>query len=200
MALTIGALATIAVSAPAVAGTREKPNIRFFSGQNSDAHWTPLDSQDPNRMSIELEVGPTVFTDFAGLVLNHVEGQPAPVREPYFYHKEDRAGPSGGSPRLVIIFPNGNMQLRPDQWSTSWQLVGEGDGDGNWDVSGGTCGFLFDATYAQARACFPNGIVSAVILVTDSNFLYPGYTNWVDRLQYNSFEFSHARDNNNSSV
>lgn len=196
-------LATIAfvaamVSAPTALAERVKPNIHFFSGQQSDAHWTPLDSADPNRMSIELEVGPTVGLSFAGFELLHEEGTPPPAREPRFFHKEDRAGPSGGSPRLVIIFPNGNIQLRPDQWSTSWQFVGEGDGDGNWDVVGGNCVSAFDQTYQQALACFPGGIVQNVFLVTDSNFLYPGYVNWVDRLQYNSFEYSHASDSNNS--
>ena len=67
---------------------------------------------------MEFEVG---RVGYAGLELNRAEG-PAPAREPRFFHKEDRAGESGGSPRLVMVFTDGgNIQLRPDQWSTNWQ-------------------------------------------------------------------------------
>ena len=194
----VAAIVAAAIFAPSALAERTKPNIHFFSGQQSDAHWTPKDSADANRMSIELEVGPIVGASYAGFELNRVEGTPPPEREPRFFHKEDRAGASGGSPRLVIVFPNGNIQLRPDEWSTSWQFVGEGDGDGNWDVNGGDCGFRYDVTYAEALACFPDALVQEVFLVTDSNWLYAGgYTNWVDRLQYDGFEYSHARDNSN---
>ena len=182
---------------------RTKPNIHFFSGPQSDAHWTPKDSSDndKNGMSIELEVGPaTAGLTYAGWEFNHVEATPAPTREPYFFHKEDRETASGGSPRLVIVFPNGNIQLRPDQWSTSWQKVGEGDNDGNWDVYGGGCGFRYDVTYQEALACFPDALVQEVFMVSDSNWMpdkATGYTNWVDQIQYNGFVYSHPSDNNN---
>ncbi len=183
------------MSSMAGAQQRVKPTIHFFSGPQSASHWTPEDSSDPNRMSIKFEVGPS---GYAGWEFLHEEGTPAPAREPSFKHKEDRAGASGGSPRLVIIFPNGNIQLRPDQWSTTWQHVGEGDGDGNWDVSGGGCVFRYDVTYAEALACFPNALVQNVIMVSDSSWLYGAYINWVDQIQYNNFVYSHASDNNNS--
>jgi hypothetical protein len=197
--LTVVALVCAAVLAPTASADREKPTIKFFSGKQSDAHWTPKDSADANKQSVELEVGPIVGESFAGLELNHVEGTPAPAREPRFFHKEDRSGPSGGSPRLVMLFSDGGrIELRPDQWSTSWQFVGEGDGDGNWDSNGGACGFQYDVNYEQALACHPDAVVTSAFMVTDSNWLYAGgYTNWVDRLQYNGFEFSHARDNSN---
>ncbi|MDQ3739615.1 MAG: hypothetical protein M3389_01605 [Actinomycetota bacterium] len=192
------AFAAAMVFAPTALAERVKPNIHFFSGPQSDAHWTPQDSADANRMSIELDVGPLVSGGYAGFELNHVEGTPPPAREPRFFHREDREGPSGGSPRLVIVFPTGNIQLRPEQWTTSWQFVGEGDGDGNWDVTGGSCGFRYDVTYEEALACHEDALVQAVFMVSDSNWLYPtGYLNWVDRLQYNGFEYSHASDNNN---
>ena len=193
----VAALALGLVAGPATGSERVKPTLSFFSGSQSHANWTPEDSSDANRMSIELKVGPT---GYAGVDLQHVEGTPAPAREPYFYHKEDRGGPSGGSPRLVIIFGGiGNrIELRPDQWSTSWQRVGEGDGDGNWDVNGGICGFRYDVTYEEALACHPGAVVQDVILVSDSSWLYGTYTNWIDQLQYDSWEFSHASDNNNS--
>lgn len=191
-------LAFVLVGSVAAAEPRTKPSIHFFSGSQSDAHWTPADSSDDNGMSIELQVGPEVGASYAGLEFNHEDGQLPPEQEPSFMHKEDQAGPSGGSPRLVIIFPDGNIQLRPDVWSTEWELVGEGDNDGNWDVSGGTCGFRYDVTYEEALACFPNALVQNVVLVTDSNWLYGPYTNWVDQIQYNGYVYSHASDNNNS--
>jgi len=200
----IGAVVAALMAQAAVAAPRTKPNIHFFSGPQSDAHWTPKDSSDGNRMSIELDVGPVDSFGFAGFELNRVEGTAAPEREPYFYHKEDRESPaSGGSPRLVILFTGvGNrIELRPDEWTTSWQRVGEGDGDGNWDSNGGICGFRFDVTYEEALACHPEAVIQAVFMVTDSNWMpdkATGYINWIDQLQYNNFVYSHASDNNNS--
>lgn len=187
------------VFAPSAFAERTKPNIHFFSGQQSHANWTTPDSVDPNRMSILFDVGPATSIAYAGFDLNHVEGTPPPANEPGFFHKEDRDGQSGGSPRLVFLFSNGNMYLRPDQWSQSWQEVGNDNDDGNWDVNGGACGFKFDVTYAEALQCFPNALLVDVFMVSDSTFLYPtGYLNWVDQLQYSGFTYSHAGDNNNS--
>jgi hypothetical protein len=210
--LRIAAMAIVAslVFVPTAMAERVKPNISFFSGAQDDAHWTPLDSSDANRMSIELEVGPlaTGGLGYAGLDFNHVEGRPAPLVEPYFWHKEDRESPaSGGSPRLSIIFANGGvLDLRPDEWSQEWRKVG-GDGEqgeqGNWDVRNHVCPFTYDAEYEQVRPCFDGIPVANVILVTDSNWMadkLTGYTNWVDQIQYDGFVFSHASDNNNSAA
>ena len=205
--LTLLGLLGLLVLAPAAMAERVKPNIHFFSGAQDSAHWTPKDSSDANRMSVRFEVGPlaTGGIGHAGLNLNHVEGRPAPTDEPYFWHKEDRASAaSGGSPRISIIYSNGRLDLRPDEWSTEWRQVGGPDEHGekgNWDASGGNCGFLFDVEYAQARNCFGNAPVVDVILVTDSNWMADkmnGYVNWIDQIQYDGFVFSHARDNNNS--
>lgn len=202
------ALVAALVLAPVASAERVKPNLHFFSGAQDDAHWTPKDSADANRMSIELEVGPlaTGGPGYAGVNLNHVEGRPAPVEEPYFWHKEDRESPaSGGSPRMSIIFANGAvLDLRPDEWTTEWRQVGGEDEQGekgNWDVRGVPCVFVYDVEYEQARSCVGNTPVTDVIVVTDSNEMpdkITGYTNWVDRIQYDGFEFSHPSDNNNS--
>lgn len=208
--LRCAAVAIVAslVFVPTALSERVKPNIHFFSGAQDDAHWTPKDSSDANRMSIELEVGPaaTGGLGYAGVNLNHVEGRPAPVIEPFFWHREDRASAtSGGSPRMSIIFTDGAvLDLRPDEWSTEWRKVGGEDEhgeQGNWDVRGGACGFRFDVEYEEARGCVGETPVADVILVTDSNWMpdkASGYTNWVDRIQYDGFVFSHARDNNNA--
>lgn len=207
--LTLVGLLAALVFTPAAMAERVKPTFTFFSGAQDDAHWTPLDSADPNRMSLELEVGPfaTGGPGYAGIFFNHVAGRPAPAQEPYFWHKEDRESPaSGGSPRLTINFASGAMDLRPDEWSQEWRKVGGPDEHGekgNWDVRGKPCPPNNDMEYAQARACFGSEPVTSVILVTDSNWMpdkMTGYTNWVDRVQYEGFEFSHASDNNNSTT
>lgn len=188
------AAAMLALLAGPATAARSKPTLRFFSTAQSDAHWTPRDSADANRMAIELEVGPEPGAQYAGMELLHVEGTLPPVHEPGFWHKEDRAGQSGGSPRLVLLFEDGNTYLRPDDWTTTWQHVGDGQDDGNWDVSGGSCGFLYDTDYATAIACFAGQPLRAAYVVTDSNWLYGPYTSWIDRLQYGGHVFSHARD------
>ena len=205
--LTMVGLLAAMLLAPSALAERTKPNIHFFSGPESDAHWTPQDSSDDdkNGMSIELDVGPLTSFGFAGLEFNHEEGQPLPTREPYFFHKEDRESPvSGGSPRLVVFLSDGgNIQLRPDEWTTDWRKVGEGEEgeQGNWDSNGGSCTFQYDETYENVVACHPDALVTNVQLVTDSNWMADkasGYINWVDQIQYNDFVYSHASDNNNS--
>ena len=199
----IGALVAALMAQAAVAAPRTKPNISFFSGSQSDAHWTPLESSDPNRMSIELEVGPIDSFGYAGFVLNRVEGTFPPEVEPGYWHKEDRASAAtGGSPRLVLQFSDGSMYLRPDNWSTDWQEVGNDQDDGNWDVLNKPCATgTFDREYEEALACFAGQSLVSVFMVTDSNWMADkadGYTNWIDQLQYDGFEYSHASDNNNS--
>ena len=192
-ALVVCALAVL----PAGAAEREKPNLRFFSGPQSHANWTPEDSSDANRQSIELHVGPT---GYAGTELQHVEGQPAPEVEPSFYYKADRTGASGGSPRLQITFANGTVaDLYPDEWETEWRKVG-GEGEPQWDVRGVPCAFMYRTDYEQVKTCAANSPVVEAILVSDSWWLHGEYTNWVDQLQWNGFVFSHARDDNNSGV
>ena len=196
--LTLVGLLAAMLLAPSALAERTKPNISFFSGPQSDAHWTPQDSSDGDRMSIELDVGPLASGGNAGWRFHHEEGQPAPEQEPGFFHKEDREGPSGGSPRLVILFDNGNIALRPEEWQEDWAEVGNNQDDGNWDVMGGSCGFRYDTDYEEARECFEGQLVTDVFMVSDSNWLYPtGYVNWVDQIQYDGFTYSHAADNNN---
>jgi len=207
----VGLLAALLFAPSSFAAARTKPNISFFSGQQDDAHWTPLQSSDGDRMSFELEVGSYIpsepqcegFAGCAGFEFSRVEGTTPPAREPYFFHKEDRDSPqSGGSPRLHIFLDDGgSIYLRPDDWTQNWRRVGEGDGDGNWDSFAGACTFQYDVSYQDALACHPGALVTEVEMVTDSNWMADkmgGYTAWVDQVQYNDFVYSHASDNNNS--
>src|SRR5687767_6603278 len=95
------AVAASMVLAPSATAERTKPTIHFFSGAQDSAHWTPKESHDANRMSIELQVGAlaTGGPGYAGLEFNHEDGRPAPETEPSFWHMEDRdSAASGGSP------------------------------------------------------------------------------------------------------
>lgn len=192
-ALAIAAL----VMGPAGAAPRDKPVIRFASGPQSHADWTAPESSDPNRMSWELHVAEL---GFANVDLLGAEGKPAPEVEPYFYFKADRAGGSGGSPRLQITFANGGVaDLRPDNWSTSWQKVGGNEYEGDWDIRG-TCVPKYDTDYPDVLACANGSPVVDAGIYSDSGWLYGEYTNWVDQLQWNGFVYSHASDNNNAPV
>lgn len=182
------------IAAPVGAEGRTKPNLHFFSGTDSHSNWTPKESVDDNRMSIELHVA---ADGFAGAELLRVEGEP-PVPEPSFWFKADRAGPSGGSPRLQVHFENGTIgDLRPLEWDTEWEKVG-GNNEPDWDVRGGPCGFRFAATYEEVLTCAGGGPVTDAFLIGDSGWLHGEYTNWVDRLQWDGHVFSHASDNNNA--
>jgi hypothetical protein len=181
-------------------GGRTAQSESFFASGNAAAHWDNTQSADANRFSQVYVVNDA--TSYAGTALHHVEGQPAPADSPTFSFKADRQGASGGSPRLVMVFGDpttgatiGNIALTPDQWDTSWQDVT----DGNWDVTGGTCGYKYHDQYDDAVACMGASVVTSAFMVTDSGWLYPtGYTNWVDKIQYGGKTISQPSDNNNS--
>lgn len=182
-------------------GGRTAQSESFFASGNASAHWDNSQSADANRFSQVYVVGDA--TSYAGTTLHHVENQPPPPTSPSFAYKADRSGPSGGSPRLVMVFGDpatgatvGDIELTPDNWDTNWQPAG----DGEWSVHGGTCGFTYHDNYDHAVGCMGDGaLVTSAFIVTDSGWLYPtGYTNWVDTVQYGGKTISQPSDNNNS--
>jgi hypothetical protein len=202
--LVAAASAAVLVVAPAWASGnngRTAQSESFFASGNASAHWDNTQSADANRFSERYDVNDA--SSYAGTTLHHVEGLPAPATSPSFAFKADRSGPSGGSPRLVMVFGDpstgttvGDIELTPDNWDTSWQTVG----DGFWSVHGGTCGFTYHDNYQHAVGCMGAGtVVTSAYIVTDSGWLYPsGYTNWVDDVQYGGKTISQPSDNNNS--
>jgi hypothetical protein len=203
LAVTVAGTAAAALAIAPAWGSgsgRTTQSESFFASGNASAHWDNTQSSDANRFSQRYTVNDA--TSYAGTTLHHVEGQPAPANSPTFSFKASQAGPSGGSPRLVMVFGDpttgatvGNIALTPDNWDTNWQAVG----DGSWAVNGGTCGFKYHDQYDDAVACMGDAVVTNAFMVTDSGWLYPtGYTNWVDQIQYGGKTISQPSDNNNS--
>jgi hypothetical protein len=194
---------------------RQTISVSFFVGRigpvsNGSAHWTNTESNDSDPFSVEIDIpqGGTPangFSSFAGINFHHVPAL-APNNPPAFDFMADKTAASGGSPRLVMIFSDGgNINLRPLAWiQDTW--ISEGTGNPtpdplaatNWDNNGGTCGFLFEQTYATVKACHAAATVTAAFIVSDSGWLNAPYTNWIDNIQYNDQTISQPPDNSNS--
>lgn len=163
----------------------------FFQGGHASAGWTTLDPGPPGAtetQSIALTVvadNASDFDDFAGVRFHGLEGA-APAAAPSFAFQSSESDPgSGGSPRLVMRFDDGgDMQLRPLSWQAGQWVTVDGEGD-NWDVTGGSCGFRFAASYASGLACHSGAAVTSVFLVSDSGWFHPGgYTHYIDDVAY----------------
>jgi hypothetical protein len=185
---------------PATAAARTSPSVSFFQGGEGNAHWSQDQSNDDDKFSMELDVPgfdlATEPVNYAGIDLHHVEGRPAPATAPSFDFYSTATGPSLGSPRLHINFSDGgSVDLRPLAWvQNTWTHVG--GGDNNWDNNGGTCGFLFQATYDAVRACHAGTTVTSAYVVSDSGYAYPeGYVHYIDNLQYDGATISRPSDN-----
>ena len=152
-----------------------------FAEGNATAEW--IDGE------LELFVGTDTGVDYAGAELRGTDAS-APVAAPSFRYYSEVAGPSVGSPRLVIQFTDttdgsDQIELRPvDLVAGEWTTV-DGD-DALWDAHGGTCGFLYGVTYAEALACHAGQSVTDVFVVSDSGYAYPpdGLTLLVDDIDY----------------
>jgi len=194
---------------------RQTISVSFFAGHigpvtpSGSAHWTNTESDDSDAYAVEMDVpaGGTPldgFSSFAGINLHHLPALP-PANPPSFEFKADRAGFSGGSPRLVIRFSDGgNINLRPqtwvaNQWTSEGPVVGTSVQDPlfatNWDNNGGTCPFLFQQPYAVVRACHTAAVVTAAFIVTDSGWINAPYINWIDNIQYDGQIISKPPDN-----
>jgi len=175
-------------------GGRTAQSESFFAYGNASAHWDNSQDADDDGFSQVYEVNDA--TSYAGTTLHHVEGLPAPADPPSFDFKTSQDGnPSVGSPRLVIVFADGgNIQLRPLFWDSSWTHE---DGNSNdWDNYGGTCGFRYERSYEEVKACHPDQLVTAAFIVTDAP--YAPYKVWIDNVQYDGKTISQPSDNNNS--
>ena len=194
---------------------RQTISVSFFAGHigpvspSGSAHWTNTTSDDSDAYSVEIDIpaGGTPangFSSFAGINFHHLPALP-PANAPSFDFKPDRAALSGGSPRLVIRFSDGgNINLRPldwvaQQWTSEGPMTSASVQDPafatNWDNNGGTCGFLFETTYATARSCHAAATVVSAFIVSDSGWLNGPYVQWIDNIQYNGQIISTPPDN-----
>ena len=182
--------------------------LSFFSGGlGAHADWFATDDQPPgdtDNQAIRLLTvnnAPTYSKGYAGILFHHVTGIPALafpdssfwVRTPAF------AGPSLGSPRLVVSFQDafgnwvGDGSLRPLTLTPSWQHVSDVDNYPNsgWDVRGGSCGFLYNVTWNVVQGCFATNSTLSVYIVADAYGIY----HLIDDIEVHGKRFSSASDN-----
>ena len=192
--------AVVAIALPAAAQAAQDkgnapPKLSFFSGgdEGANAHWQHDRDDSPaddNLQDIEINTT-TAPNGFAGVNVHHVFGTPtASYPNSRFEVKSDFAGPSLGSPRLVILFSDGGRaELRPLTNNQSWQEVE----DPNWDNNGGSCGFVFQTTWNVVQGCHAGTVVTDVFIVADPY----GRTHWIDSLTTAGKTWGRAADNGN---
>lgn len=202
--LVVGFAVLVAVPAAAVADNgKAGTTMSFFSGGGgAHADWLATDDQpsgDTDHQAVRL-----VTTDqgYAGILFHHVTGIPAADFPDSEFWNKAPAGPTLGSPRLVVAFQNplgqfdGYGDLRENARLTSdWEQVSDIDTFPNsaWDVMGGPCGFRYNVHWTDVQACFPGDTVLSVYLTTDPY----GISHLIDDLQVNGKTFSSASDNSN---
>jgi hypothetical protein len=193
VAVLTGAFALSLAGAASAADQGNAPaTLSFFSGGGgANAHWqhdTADSPNDDNQQDIEINTT-TAPTGFAGVTVHHVAGTPtAAYPNSSFEVKSNMAGPSLGSPRLVVQFSDGgDASLRPLMNTTSWQEVA----DPNWDNRGGSCGFRFQTSWQDIQQCHVGTVVTNVFLVADPY----GFTHWIDNLNTAGKVFNEAPDN-----
>jgi hypothetical protein len=189
--VVLGALSLVATAVAPAQARRTSPSLSFFSGGGgAHADWLHTDDQPAGDLDQQAFRVVATAVGYAGADVKHAEGLPtASYPASSFDFKANQAGPSLGSPRLMYFFSDGGRaDLRPLVWEPEWNKV---DGN-NWDNNGGPCGFQFQRTWDEIKACHPNTIVTNIVFVAD-----PGreVTFLVDNLAVLDTVISHARDN-----
>ena len=129
--------------------------MSFFSGgAGAHADWFVTADQPPgdlDRQAIRLITTngfPTYEQGYAGILFHHVEGIPAETFPDSEFWNKAPAGPTLGSPRLVVAFQNAAGQftgygaLRQNaRLTNNWEQVSDVSMYPNsaWDVMGGPC-------------------------------------------------------------
>jgi hypothetical protein len=168
--------------------------LSFCGTGGGQAHWQHDPADSPNDDNLQdIEIVTTATGGFGRIDVMHVFGTPVEEYPNSSYEvKSDVAGPSLGSPRLVIEFSDGgDASLRPLTNTTDWQLVE----DPNWDNRGGTCGFLFQTDWQTIQGCHAGAVVTAAYLIADPY----GFTHWIDNLETAGRLWNEAQDNGNNS-
>jgi hypothetical protein len=169
----------------------------FSSGGGAHADWLATADQptgDTDRQAVRLL---TTTQGYAGILFHHVTGIPAEAYpdSSFWVKSTNYAGPSLGSPRLVVLFqdalgqPVGYGDLRPLVLGPTWQLVA----GNNWDVMGGPCGFRYQVAWEVVQSCFATFTTLAVYMTTDPY----GVEHRIDDIETNHKTFSSASDNGN---
>lgn len=169
---------------------------------SGDSTWTPqglLTSSQPDP------------TELYGVTCGgaSVSGSALPTTDPAkitalsFDYNPNHSGSSGGSPRMIVCFSDGNAlcssnaSLVATHWTAgAWTHV---DGfspatglNASWTNSGGTCGGAAPNTWSAIVACHPGAKITLVAVVNDSGGLYKsGEQVLLNNLRVNGV-FAHA--------
>lgn len=182
---------------------RMTPTLSFFSsGHGAHADWLATDDQPPGDTDNQAIRLLTTNEGYAGILVHHVTGIPALAfpDSSFWVKTPDFAGPSLGSPRLIVAFQNaagvsdGYADLRPLALAPTWQQVSTP----NWDVmnvlpSNPCFPFRYEQTWSQVQTCFAADVTQAVYLTTDPYGVY----HLIDDLNVGGTTFSSAADNGN---
>ncbi len=137
-------------------------------------------------------------TTYGGAELVGGPTDPTALTSISFSYKPNASGAGGGSPRLVIEFSDGgSADLRPLNWTAGvWELV-DGltlSGNAGWDNNGGTCGFVYNTSWAAVLACHAGTSITSIFLVNDSGWLHDPEQVILDGANINGIPFGATKD------
>ena len=183
--IATAALATLLFTALGQQAAQAKPgSTAAISGFSYDGSVKKVKDVSQGKV-YELTIGQA---GYAGLNLNRAGGETlADLAAPSFDYRSSVAGPSGGSPRLVVLLDDGGkIEVRPLTTSTSWTTVDAsqvGSVDANGEV-GTPCQYQYGTDWNGAKACHPGATVTDAFVVTDSAWLLGPYTQWIDDISF----------------
>jgi hypothetical protein len=179
------------------------PTLSFFSGgDGANVHWLATSDQPPgdtDNQAIQLQTT-TGSNGYAGILVHHVTGIPAAAFPDSSFWNKAPAGPTLGSPRLIVLFQtatgvaDGNAELDQNARTTDgWEQVSDVTDYPNsgWDIHSASCPFMYHKMWSVAQSCHMGDTVSAVYLTTDPY----GITHLIDDINVDNKTFSSASDN-----
>lgn len=201
--------AILGMSSDAFAGPVNVPHgqkTAFFTGGSGTAGWVngadPLAAADTDGKVMQL-ASPAFTSDanYGGFVAHALDGLPVDAIHALSYDFQvTTPGFSGGglgSPRLVVEFNNssgasdGNIALNPVTSLTPGTWSNMDATTGAVDVTGGTCNYLYQATWGNWQSCFTGDRVADAFVVNDSGWGPSGsITVQVDNLTLNNTVYS----------
>jgi hypothetical protein len=157
-------------------------------GDGTRAHWLnnalpAFGATDTSAIELFVNVSsPSTFRDTAAVRFTGFSSSP-PTLPPSFDFYSSAGGPSGGAPRMTIVFGDGSGELRPLAITAgTWTHQ---DGSTDWDSYGGSCGYRTTLSYAELLACHPGSAVIGVWVLNDGGWLHPGgYQVLIDSVSY----------------
>ena len=173
-----GGSATITLTAHAVQAAHN-PNALWTPFD--DAVWNPTAGPGGTPGLITTSApdvnAPYGVTDGGTQLLDLPTTTPADLTALSFEYYSNVSGPSGGSPRLVVQFSNGdNSQLRPgDLVANAWTTVhGISGNSSTWDQSGPDTGgcVTYNATWTDVLTCNGSASITGIYVVNDSGWLF----------------------------